>query len=406
MTAPAVSTDSTTAPSATPLEQDLGQMFGDYSGGGETPEPETSAAGTTPAEPAAGTADGAEAPPEPKDGASETETPSDGTTPAAAPDAAEDDPFKDTTPAEYVVNGQTIPVEDIRVFKEGGAVIRPESLPNVLSKLAERDTLAERIRTRDAEYTTLSKVSEWTDQSSGKTYTGPDAAIEMRIGNGALLAENQLMLPVLTAADLQPYLTTKKVVGEDGTTRETVVFRPDFIESLAEKARFQREQIDFATRKHYAGVMAESSKPAPAPLDHTKATDVLVADIAKVSSLDASVLTPADKALLAKQLPRHIETAKDGSKQASLEWQELVKDRIQLRTEQKAATAKLVPTITDAAKKGMNNMAAAARGMRQAPKTPAVPPKTPTPAQERAVSEGDLYDMQERAAAAALRAAR
>jgi hypothetical protein len=154
MTAPAVPTDQTTAPSATSLEQDLGQMFGDYSAAESRRNPTDSAAGTTPAEPAEGTE------PEPMtDGrARSRRVPTRprrramGLPQTPLPRAAEDDPFKDTTPAQYVVNGQPVPVEDIRVFKEGGAVIRPESLPNVLAKLAERDTLSERGAARDAEY--------------------------------------------------------------------------------------------------------------------------------------------------------------------------------------------------------------------------------------------------------------
>lgn len=406
MTAPAVPTASETAPSATELEQDLGQMFGDYSSSGESPEPDASAAGTTPAEPAPGTEPEPNAT-EPEGGADAPETPGDGTTPAAAPEAIEDDPFKDTTPAQYVVNGQTIPVEDIRVFKEGGAVIRPESLPNVLAKLAERDTLSERVRTRDAEYTTLSKVSEWTDQSSGKTYTGPEAAIEMRIGNAALFAENQLLLSHLTdPAKLRDLLTTepvfdaqgRAVLDANGQPAERVILNPQAIDALKRENALTAREAANAIRDHYKTVVAQASKPEAAPIDFASVTPGLIQAIAKESTLDASVLTPADKQMLAKQLPFHI---KDGL--ASVEWQELVKDRIALRAEQKTASLKLVSSTTDAVKKGQAAMAAAARGVRPTPKAPAAPPRPVSPHQERMQNEGDAFDAMERASAAAIR---
>ncbi len=374
-------------------------MFGDYRSD-ESPESEVSADGTTPSEPAAGTeSDPASATTEAAaDGA--TETPGDGTTPAAALETSADtsDPFQDTTAASFVVNGQTIPVEDIRVFKEGGAVIRPESLPNVLAKLAERETLSQESRQAKQQYDTLNKVIEWTDPS-GKTLTGADAAIENRIANAALFAENSLMLPVLTAGDLQPYLTTKKVAGEDGVLREVVIFRPDFLAGLSEKATFQRQQADFAIRKHYAGVMA-SVQAAPAPIDFPTASKATISAIAQQSKLDDSVLTPADHVLLAKQLPAH---TKDGS--ASMAWQELVKDRIQLRAEQKASSAKLVTTTTDATKKAQANMAAAARGVRPTvTQKPATPQRPVSPKQERLENEGDALDLMLRASSKAMRA--
>lgn len=375
-------------------------MFGDYSTADATPESEESAAGTTPAEPAADAAD---------ETASETaatadgttDTLSDGTTPAAASESGptNDDPFKDTTAASYVLNGQPVSVEDIRVFKEGGAVIRPESLPNVLSKLAERDTLSSEVRTVKQQIDTLNRVIEWKD-SAGKTYTGADAAIENRIANASLYAENNLMLPVLTSEDLQPYLTTKQVLGENGQTREVVIFKPDFLQSLSEKARFQKEQIDFTTRKHYAGVIADSSKAQPAPVNFEAAAPELVKLVAQGAKLDPSVLTAEDRATLAEQLPFHL---KDGL--ASVAWQNLAKRLMTSRASEKSSAQTIASTTADATRKGLANMAAAARGVRQPIAKPVTTtPKPPTPASERQQNEGDLFDAMQRASSKAMRA--
>lgn len=390
-------------PSATPLESDLGEMFGDFSGGGESPEPDASAAGTTPAEPAEGTES------ESVDGTDKT--PSDGPTPGAATADAEGDPFKDTTPATYVVNGQSIPVEDIRVFPQGGAVIRPEALPNVLSKLAERETLSERVRTRDAEYNTLAKVSEWTDQSSGKTYTGPEAAIEMRIGNASLYAENQLLVETLTNPEkLFAILATEQVPDGKGGLMERIVVNPTALANMQREIALTSRELTATLRDHYKGVIAATSKPAASPINYETAAPELIGLIAQGEKLDASVLTSADRAMLAKQLPYH---TKDGK--ASLEWQELVKERIQLRTEQKASSRTLVDSTAKATKEGLANMAAAARGVKPAAKaaTPAKP-KAPAPAPEaeaeaeaeRMADEGALFNAMIRSGSNAMRSAR
>lgn len=397
MPAPAVSTDHAPAPSATPLEQDIGQLFGDYSSGAESPESEDSAAGTTPAEPAEGTEPDAGTDPAPTDGDDASDLEREGTTPDATAAAIDEDPWKDTTAATYVANGKTLSSEDIRVFKEGGAAIRPEALPNVLSKLAERDTLSERIRVRDQEYQTLAKVAEWTDPA-GKTYSGPDAAIEMRIGNASLFAENQLLISAITDPEqLARCLTT--VTGPDG--QERVVFSEQALESLRIRNENQQMKVSAAIREHYRGVMAEASKPQAPAIDYDAAAPQLMHQVATAAKLDASVLTPADRTMLAKQLPFHV---RDGN--ASLAWQDLVKERIALRAEQKASAQSLVTSTTAATKVTQNRMLAAARGVKPVQR-PAVPaPKPPTPQQERMASEGDLYDSMERASAQALRAAR
>lgn len=385
--------------SATAFEQDLGEMFGDFSGGGETPDSPDSAEGTTPAEPADGAAEpGTEPVP-----AADDAPPSDGTTPAADIPAVEaGDPFTDTTAASYMLNGQPVSVEDIRVFKEGGAVIRPEALPNILSKLAERDTLSEGARTAKQQYDTLSKVSEWTGPDN-RTVSGPEAAVERIVAHAAVLSENELIVSqVLTCPDLHAagFLTTELRADGKGGQYEAVIFRPDAIKSLQTQNELRQLKASQAIRDHFKTVISQSAQSPPAPINFETATPPLVKLIADQSKLDASALTAGDRAMFAKQLPYHL---KDGL--ASLDWQEMVKERIQLRTDQKTSSRQLVSSTEDATKKGLANMAAAARGMK--PRVAVTTPATPvSPQHERMKNEGDLYDQMERAAARSLRAAR
>lgn len=386
-----------TTPSATPFESDIGEMFGEFGGG--APEPDAEAEGTPPSGPADVTDQEAEGAPGSATGDADA-VPSDGTPPVAAPDALDDDPFKDTAPAEYVVDGKRIPVEDIRVFKEGGAVIRPESLPNILAKLAERDTLSTEARTVRQQYDTLAKVSAWTG-ADDKTVSGPEAAIERIVAHAAVLSENQLLIEHLTDPDkLYALLTTEQVPDGKGGMRERVILSPAALAHLKTENENRQWKATQAIREHFGRVVAESSAPVRAPIDHAAAAPGLIAQFAQQAKLDASVLTPADQAMLAKQLPAHV---RDGL--VSVAWQELVAERIQLRAEQKAATQRVVTTTQDATKKGLANMAAAARGVKASPGKPVVVPPV-SPQTERLTNEGDLYDQMERASARALRSAR
>lgn len=396
MTAPAVSTASAPAPSATSFEQDVGEFFGDFSGGGETPEPETSAAGTTPAEPATGTEDGAGTA-EPKAGDDAADQLSEGPTPDAAAPVVEDDPFKDSTPASYVVNGQTVTTDDIRVFKEGGAVIRPESLPNVLSKLAERDQLSERVTISDSKYNTLAKATEWVDQSSGKTYTGPEAAIELRIGNASMFAENQLIVQAITDPDiLARCLTT--AMGADG--KERVVFSESALNDLKREVALQQREIAATLRDHYKTVIAEASKPQPAPINYESIAPSLVKQIADASKLDASVLSPEDLKVLAEQLPFH---TKDGL--ASVAWQNLAKRMMTAGAASKASAVSIASSTEKATKDAQARMAQAARGVKPLAPKPVAKPTVVSPQSERSQNEGDAFDSLLSSGAAAMRIA-
>ncbi len=380
------------APTST-LDAEFGQLLGEAMPSAEPePAPETPSDGTTPnaAEPPADTAPDGEA--------ADAVPPSEGTPPdAAATPVEEDDPFASTTAASYVLNGKSIPVEDIRVFAEGGAVIRPESLPNILSKLAERDTLSAKFQTRDAEHQTLSKAVEWVSPE-GKTFSGPEAAIEMRIGNAALFAENELMGKLLSVDDLQSYLTTKQVMGADGQPREVVIFRPEAVEDMRREAALQRREITAQIKDHYKTAL-QSAVTAP-PVDFNSVAPTLISQVAAAAGLDASVLTHTDKSILAKHLPFH---TRNGL--ASLEWQDLVKDRIQERVSQKSSQAKVVDTTTKAVKEGQARMFAAARGVKPA-QVARPTPKPVVPQNARADAEADAFDAQLLAGASAMRSSR
>lgn len=404
-TGPAASATSEDVSSATPFESDIAGMFGDFTtSGGESPDPEpTSAGGTTPPEPATGAADETDTPEAAAGDAATTgasaETTSD-TPPADA--TAEADPFAETTPLTFNANGKPYALDGIREFKDGGAVVRPEALADLKQRLSERESLQARNHTQSVEYQTLAKATEWTNPDTNTTYSGPEAAIEMRIGNAALFAENQLLLGVLTdPARLASVLALEDVADGKGGVTQRIVLNPVALESLKTQNELQQLKIAGQIREHFRTVLAEASKSAPAPIDYAAATPTLIDKIATEAKVDASVLTPQDRAMLAKQLPRHVERG-----QASLEWQELVKERIELRTQQKKDAAQLVTVAAKSAKDGQARMAAAARGVKPHPKPVAPAPKPPSPNAERMADEGALFDAMLSSGAAAMRQAR
>lgn len=403
MTAPnAVDAGKSEGSAPSTLDAELDVMFGDHTGSSEPPEPETPETGTTPAtgEPAPATPPDETA--KPVDGDASKTAESAGTTPEtpAVATGAEDDPFAGSETLSFTVNGTPMQFEGIAVFKDGGAVVRPEAIDLLKNRLSERESLFERNRAQSVEYQTLAKATEWTDQATNKTYTGPEAAIEMRIRNGGLAVENQLLMGVLGAEDMQPYLTTKMVLGADGQQREVVIIRPEALEQLRRENGLQQREIRAAASDYFKGELSKVQAPA-VPIDFTAEAPKLIQAVAQAATLDASVLTAADITLLAKQLPWHVK-----DKTASLEWQDLVKDRIQLRLDAKTSGAKIASTASQATKVAQANLAAAARGVR--PKTvPAKPAPRVNPAvtqqTERLDNEGQLFDAMLSAGAAAMR---
>lgn len=371
-------------------------MLGDAPDFG-APEPhQPSDAGTTPGEPVSGTDPEASA--TAGDGAA---TPAgDGTTPDAAATPPAEDPFAETEPATFMVNGQPVTNEDIRVFKEGGAVIPPERLQSVLQKLSERESLQERHHAQSVENRTLLKATEWTDAASGKTYQGPEAAVEMRIGNASLFAENQLLVQTITDPDqLERCLTTVQVPDGKGGFRERVVFSEQALESLRTRNELAQVKAAQAIRSHYQQVIAEASKPSPAPIDYPKASEGLLSQIAAQAQLDASLLSPEDKATLAEQLPFHV---KDGN--ASVAWQNLAKRMMQVAATNKANAQTLVSTTQKATLDGAARLAAAARGVKpNKPAAPVAPKAQPKPQDDTQENQASAFDLMLSSGAKAMR---
>jgi hypothetical protein len=423
MTVPAAAVASSDSSSATSLENDVGAMFGDLPSSSDEESPEsgtTSAAGTTPAEPTPETATEPSATTEPA-GATATPLPSDGTTPAAAPVLpAEDDPFKDTTPATYVVQGKSIPVEDIRVFKEGGAVIRPEALPNILSKLADRDNLSEQNRAQYDQVKDFERLSEWKqtgEDGKEQILQGRDGLIGMRTDFDSLKASFDTFIEVLKPQADGSYPLLEALVSVDDKGR--IVANPGFVNQLLERANNAEFRAKVNVRERVAqisrpqtqtsGRSAETATQLDPVALRAEAPGVLQL-IAQQEGVDTKLLTADDQKFLADQFPRFVrpiteEERRDPNNRSQTHitdgaFTQLVTRQVALRKEI-AATSQATEKAT---KEGQARMLQAARGVK--PSRPeATPPVVPTPpSEDRAASEGELFDSSLRSASRALRA--
>ena len=421
MTVPAAAVASSDSSSATSLENDVGAMFGDFASSSDEESPEsglTSAAGTTPAEPTPETATEPSAATEPA-GATATPAPSDGTTPAAEQALpAEDDPFKDTTPATYVVEGRSIPVEDIRVFKEGGAVIRPEALPNILSKLADRDNLDKQNRAQYDQVKDFERLSEWKqtgEDGKEQILSGRDGLIGMRTDFDSLKASFDTFITVLQPAADGSYPLLEALVSVDDKGR--IVANPAIVNQLLERAN----NAEFRAKVNVRERVAQISRPTPSsgrseatatqldPVALRAEAPRVIQLVGQQSGVDTKLLTPDDQKFLSDQFPSFVrpiteEERRDPSNRnqthiTDAAYAQLVTRQVALRKEI-AATSQATEKAT---KEGQARMLQAARGVKSArPQT--TPPALQTPpSEERAASEGELFDAVLRSGSRALR---
>lgn len=371
--------------SGSTLDAEVGALFGDYV---ETPaSPESSDTGTTPATPPADAAPSGETAPALD---SDTAAASDGTTPDAPTDA--DDPWKDTTPAQYFVGGQPVLSEDIRVFKEGGAAIRPEALPNILSQLAERATLSTRVKQQEQDSKSLAPLTEWTPldaegKPTGEPLTGLKGLEAFHVDHAVAQAELSVFRDLLS--------DPAKLVGlliKDG---DQVVFDPSAVRQWNAELKAATTEARYATRDKIGARISEASRPEAQPVDYAaEAPNIIRA----AAGADLDKLTPDDVKLLSGQLRFY---HRQGTSKIDGAFGELVQDRIAQRKQ----LATVTQTVSDATRDGQARMLAAARGVKPATK-PATTTPRPNPVAERVENESNLYEQMERAGAAAMRASR
>lgn len=386
--------------SARGIEDEIGQFFGEF--GNDTAETpangSTDDAGAPPADSGSPAADPAStapgesadaAPPVSGDAAADA-PPVDGAAPITEPD-----PLESATPLAYSVNGETRTYDGIRVLGEHGAVIQKDALPGVIQRLSERDHYFEKDQQNHLRYRALEQASAWTIPSENgqpeRTLTGPEAAVEMRVHMGALLAENRALVGALT----DPAVLRSMLAMDD---KNQVVVSPQALQNLVTSIENAELKSAQAIRAHYATVIQQAQTPEPPPTDFTAEAPRLIGEVAKAYNLDASVLTDRDKALIAEQLPVH---AANG--QVSVAWQNMVRTLIEDRAERKASERKLADTSADANKRNAAALAAAARGGVPKPGAPAKKPVAPPTPQSSRVSDAEqAWALRERLASGKL----
>lgn len=378
------------------LGSQVGEMLSGFTPSEPAPEADASAAEpSAPSTEPAAPAESAEPTAEPSETPAETDPAS---AEPAAPDATaaskepEPDPLKDAKALTYTVDGQTRTYDGIKVLGDDGAIVDAAALPDLMRRLGERDHLVTANQQLFRDHDTLTKLTAWTTQGAdGKeqTTTGPEAIVESR----ASAASDKASLQVLAQALLDPVKFARLVAVDD---KNQVILNPEAREALETQMELASDRAAGKIRAELAQQIVRAAAPVASEPDYATEGPRLIGEVAAQFKLDATKLTPADRAALLELLPNFV---KDGKVHPT--WQKEVKRAI----ERSAQVASIATTATDAAKQNAARLVAAAKRPAK-PAAPAAPAKPVPAATQRAQDSGDVWDRMERAAAKAVAGAR
>lgn len=371
----------------------IGEMFGDY----RDAEPESDA-GAPPVEtpePAA-SSEGDAAPPE-ADGQS---------VPDASP-PIDSDPLEGAAPLDYVVDGQPRNYEGITVLKDGGAIIDPDALADVRTRLSERDHLYEQSQVQRKELAAIHQATEW--KQGDTVLRGVEALEAQRVYTAQASVALGMVLDVLKPENFAKYATIAQTgrVYEDGSPELAIVPNEQAMAMLKEQLAFKTDRAAFTAQRNFAPIRSQIPQaPKPVPDAPIESMDLVPTVNAFAKSLGVTV-TPDSAAFLAKAMPRYVRatTAEErpvhGPRIVDWSFNELVKRE----ATQASTTAKIADTATAAAKANQAKLAAASvgtKGQKNAPRIAAKPDAEPT----RADDFDTNFDRLQSAAAGAMRAHR
>lgn len=249
------------------------------------------------------------------------------------------DPLAGTEPFTYG-QGKTLP----GVFRvPGEGLLVPEEHVASVQQFAERAELAEHMsRELATQYETFDRLSTWTVQDAqGKdqTLTGLQGLEALRIEasqtKAALGTLSALFQPNANGdyPNLEAFLAREELPDGKGGVRVRIVPHPDSLRNLLVQSELAEVRAEQSERQK-VGTLRTPAPAAPVPINYATEASRLIGDVAKAAKLDASVLSPKQTELLAKQLKFHV-IEQDGKKRVSPEWQELVQSSIAQAVESK-----------------------------------------------------------------------
>lgn len=395
--------DSTTAQDGPSLADDIGAMFGDMIPvASESPELD---AGSPPAD-ALPTPDGSEgAEPAAELAGSPPADAAAATPDQAAPNPTDDDWKKDATPLTYTVDGQARAFDGIQVLKDAdgkplGGIVAPESIAEIEQRLADRDHLIEQRQAQYEKAQEWERLTTWKDrdaQGNERTLTGPQAVEESRVVN---VRNATVLETVLTALnDATSFDGLVDLIQDPATGKISVVRNQAAFDRLMKDAHVSARERGMEVRANFA----KSAAPQPAPEASVQDSAMPTVE-ATIASANVTGLTVEEKAFLADQLPNYVRPTTPQERQqygttriVDAKFTALVKT-LGARA---AQTASVATAASTASRDNAARLAAAAIGKR-----PVTPTRTPTPTpkvDERQQANDDAWDMQEKAAAAAIR---
>lgn len=304
--------------------------------------------------------------------------------PAAADPAT--DPFAGTEPFTFG-DGKTLD----GVFRvPGEGLLVPEDKVHVVTALAERADSLDRAWQESAQRNDVyERLSAWhtTDAQGNETVVnGLEGLMTMRVQMGTLAAAYDTLASVFTDPAQFAALVTVNPEGQivpNKAELANLLTRSDLAESRATQA----------IREHLSKIATVAPPAQDAAPDYAKVAPQLITQAAKTAGVDAKTLTDKDTAFLAQQFPRYIRTVteqdrrgnpalKVGGPIVDETFTQLVKDRVEMRLEQKKSS--------EAAEKAGKFNAGQDKGRQPvaAPKPPTPPAK---PGEQAKVSRSDAW---------------
>lgn len=349
MTAPNTAGDS----GSESLESFVGDAFGDLDN--SSSEPTVAPQGTPPApvvttpDPSAGTASTDGAKPDAHAGAPQAAAAV--TTPDPNAPVAEPDLLASAKSATYTVDGVEKTYDGIKILGEDGAIIAAADLPDLLTRLGERDRLVGVNQHQYQSAKAIEPLTTWTQTGSdGKvqTLTGPQGLVELHVDRARQGAILDALEEVMTDPAQLLDLLAKNAAGE-------IVVDPKAWKMMLLQAKDRASDAMSAKRSELGTVQAEAAKPVPQPINYAAEAPAI---IKAAAGTGLSLLTPEDHAFLASQLEAYTRGTTVHANYAAL-----VQDRIA----QRQTMAKTGAAVTSAAAQNSARLAAAAHGKPAAP---------------------------------------
>jgi hypothetical protein len=277
-------------------------------------------------------------------------------------------------PVTYRVDGEERTIEGLHAVGDDGAIIDKEALPAILQRLSERDHYFTKSQQQYRQYHDLEQLTAWKTvgpDGTETTLTGPEAIEALRVSHGQLTAAVQALGAIL---DDPNQLVSLLQQDEHGN----VVINQERVDHLATKIRLASLDAERSVRGSFADQRRSATQAIEQQQFQAQLPGQLWTQADREWGKDFPALTDDDKGVLQQQLPRYLrpptaEEIQSGQFQPNARVLDYsFHDLMAHLAKQRADSAKVATTTTQAAKDNAARLAATGR---RAPQSKSLPPR-------------------------------